>query len=248
MDKKNILQMDIKDLFKSDMKINPKNVLILVSILFGIVVYGYLMLYPKYNEYKKVSDELEFKNQQLEKDKIELDKRPQLKEELAHLSLELNSKSKRLSYDMQDGMFLVGLSNIMKKYGINLLDYTIEEYIPYEKFYAVPINLKIQGNYRYIREIMYYLEEQKDVTQIQNFTMQTYIPEVKISPSESNGLNQGLGDIDLGPSPKAKAKGDVTADFKFVIYMSKKPKLKLKTENPNNWKPGKLNPFVDTTN
>ncbi len=248
MDKKNILQMDIKDLFKSDIKINPKNVLILVAILFGIVIYGYFILYPKYNEYAQVNDELELKNQELENDKIELDKRPQLKEELAHLSVELNAKSKRLSYDMEDGMFLVGLSNIMREYGVDLLDYTIEESIPYEGFYAVPTTLKIRGNYRYIREIMYYLEEQKNVTQIQNFTMETYIPEVKINPSNSNNLNPELGGIDLGPSPKAKANGEVTADFKFVIYMSENPKLNLQTENPNDWKPGKFNPFVDTTN
>lgn len=32
MDKKNILHMDIKDLFKIDLKINAKNIIILVCI------------------------------------------------------------------------------------------------------------------------------------------------------------------------------------------------------------------------
>lgn len=248
MDKRNILHMDVKDLFKSDIKINPKNVLILVVILFGLVLYGYFILYPKYNEYSQVSNELEVKKEELQNDKMDLDKRAELKEKLSHLSVELNAKSKRVAYDMQDGMFLVGLSNIMRKYGVDLIDYTIEEAIPYEGFYAVPTTLKIRGNYRYIREIMYYLEEQKNITQIQNFTMETYIPKIKINPSNSNTLNPELGAIDLGLTQKPKSNGDVTANFKFVIYTSENPKLDLQTENPNNWKPGKFNPFVDTTN
>ena len=248
MDKKNILHMDIKDLFKSNIKANPKNIIILVVILLGLISYGYFIIYPKYIEYTQVSNELENANIQLMKDEDELGEIPTLKDELHNLSEELDIKSKKLSYDIQDGMFLVGLSNIMNKYNVDLIDYNVDKMIKFENFNAIPITLKVRGNYRYIREIMYYLEEQKNVTQIQNFNMETYIKNKKINFNDVNNSNNNLNPADIKLYQENKAKGDVTATFKFITYMDQDPNLKLNIENPSNWKTGKFNPFVDTTN
>ncbi|MGL5754317.1 MAG: type 4a pilus biogenesis protein PilO [Paraclostridium sp.] len=247
MDKKNILHMDIKDLFKSDIKVNPKNILILVGAFLGLFIYMYFILYPKFNEYMKVNNNLNEAKSKLEADQYELDTRPQLTDKLYTLNEEVNTKSKKLSYDMQDGMFLVGLSNMMSKNGIELIKYNVDTYTKCENFYAVPTILEVRGDYRYIREMMYYLEEQKNVTQIQNFNMETYIEPENIVFDKSNALNSSLGNINMTTNKENKAKGKVTATFKFVMYMSQEPNLKLETENPSNWNPGKFNPFVDTT-
>lgn len=248
MDKKNILHMDIKDLFKSNIKANPKNIIILVVILLGLISYGYFIIYPKYIEYTQVSNELENANIQLMKDEDELGEIPALKDELHNLSEELDIKSKKLSHDMQDGMFLVGLSNILNKYNVDLIDYKVDKMIKFENFNAIPATLKVRGNYRYIREIMYYLEEQKNVTQIQNFNMESYIKNENINFNDVDSSNNNLNPTDIKPYQENKAKGDVTATFKFIMYMVQDPNLKLNLENPNNWKTGKFNPFVDTTN
>ena len=214
----------------------------------GLIIYGYFILYPKYNEYSQVSSELNAAKNQLENDQSELDKRPHLKDELYSLNEEVITKSKKLSYDMQDGMFLVGLSNMMSKYGVNLIDYTLDKPVKYENFYAIPTTLKVRGNYRYIREIMYYLEEQKNITQIQNFNMEAYIKDTNINFNDVNNPSTSLNPADIKPYQENKAKGDVTATFKFVMYMLQDPTLKLSPENPSDWKSGKFNPFVDTTN
>ena len=60
---------------------------------------------------------------------------------------------------MQEEMFLVELSNMMSKNGIELLNYNVEPFVKYENFYLIPITLQVRGNYRYIRKMMYYLEE-----------------------------------------------------------------------------------------
>ncbi|MGL5641905.1 MAG: type 4a pilus biogenesis protein PilO [Paraclostridium sp.] len=247
MDKKNVLQMDIKDLFKSDIKINPKNILVLVGMFLGLLIYGYFILYPKFSEYTKVNNDLNIAKSKLEIDQNELDTRPQLNDKLYSLNEEVNTKSKKLSYDMQDGMFLVGLSNMMSKSGIELINYNVDPYTKYENFYAVPTTLQVRGDYRYIREMMYYLEEQKNVTQIQNFNMDTYIEPENIVSDKNDKLNPSLDDINITHEKEDKAKGKVTATFKFVMYMSQEPNLKLETENPSNWNPGKFNPFIDTT-
>ncbi|MDU4493635.1 MAG: type 4a pilus biogenesis protein PilO, partial [Staphylococcus warneri] len=180
---------------------------------------------------------------QLKDDENKLDTRQQLNEELQNLARQANEKSKRLSYDMQDGMFLVGLSNMMSKNSIELLNYSIDPSVKYENFYAIPTTLQVRGNYRYIREIMYYLEEQQNVTQIQNFNMEAYKKPELSNTSTEQGTTQP---IDV--KKENKQNGDVTATFKFIMYMSQDPSLKLEIENPNNWNPGKFNPFVSSTN
>lgn len=60
---------------------------------------------------------------------------------------------------MQEEMFLVELSNMMSKNGIELLNYNVEPFVKYENFYVIPTTLQVRGNYRYIRKMMYYLEE-----------------------------------------------------------------------------------------
>lgn len=60
---------------------------------------------------------------------------------------------------MQEEMFLVELSNMMSKNGIELLNYNVEPFVKYENFYVIPTILQVRGNYRYIRKMMYYLEE-----------------------------------------------------------------------------------------
>ncbi|MDU7905320.1 MAG: hypothetical protein E7J33_07165, partial [Peptostreptococcaceae bacterium] len=135
MDKKNILHMDIKDLFKVDLKINAKNIIILVCIFLGVIAYAYFIVYPKYIEFSNVNRKLSMVNSQLKDDENKLDTRQQLNEELQNLARQANEKSKRLSYDMQDGMFLVGLSNMMSKNGIELLNYSIDPSVKYENFY-----------------------------------------------------------------------------------------------------------------
>ncbi|EPZ53518.1 hypothetical protein H477_4939 [[Clostridium] sordellii ATCC 9714] len=64
MDKKNILHMDIKDLFKIDLKINYKNIIILVCIFLGVIAYTYFIVYPKYIEFSNVNRKLSMVNSQ----------------------------------------------------------------------------------------------------------------------------------------------------------------------------------------
>lgn len=46
----------------------------------------------------------------------------------------------------------------------------------------------------------------------------------------------------------SSAKGDISANIKFIVYSSDKGTIKLEIDNPENWKPSKYNPFKDTLN
>ena len=173
-EKKNILQMDVKDLFKSDIlkqDISPKMALIVIGILCAIGLYGYFIIYPKYTEYKSTVSNLEAAQGELLQYKQRMDEIPLLEEKLSDLTREAKIKSKQLSHDMEDGLFLIGLDKMINDLEITLKNYKIDEIVNYDKFYAIPMSIDVEGDYRRVRELIYFLEEQKNVTQVMDYSM-----------------------------------------------------------------------------
>lgn len=229
-------------------EISMKNVAIIALVLGALFIYTYLLLYPKYTEYKSIRDNLNTVETELNSYKQKSMNIPRLKDELANTNLQLNTKSRRLNYDMENGMFLIGLSDYMKSFNVNLDEYTVAEPIKYETFYAIPTTLKVSGNYRYIREVMYYLEEQKNMTQILDYEMVLIEPEEVPQEEVITTIQPDGSEITIPTTPveTPKPSGDITAKFKLMVYSANDPTLELNTSNPNKWKPGKFNPFVPT--
>lgn len=287
-DKKSILQMDVKDIFNKDFlrsDVSPKTLIVIILGVVGLIAYGYFGIYPKYIQYK--NSELRVANAQKELNGYQekLDEMPILQEKLRSLTDEANEKSKSLSHDMEDGLFLIGLDKTVRSLGINLKDYTIQNIVNYPDFYAIPMSINVEGDYRKVRDLISYLEEQENVTQVMDYSM------VAKKTEEKKEINKRVywtrqdkhyhldktcqdmvpGDVLYGtasqsggrtPDPKcvgnasntveveviSKAKGDISANIQFIVYSSDKDMLKLKTDQPQNWKPGKYNPFQDTVN
>ncbi|WP_303005590.1 type 4a pilus biogenesis protein PilO [Romboutsia ilealis] len=290
-EKKSILQMDVKDLFKSDIlkkDVSPKAAFISIAVLCGISLYGYFMVYPKYIEYKSTATNLESVQGELLQYQQRMNEIPALEEQLSALTKEAKIKSQRLSHDMEDGLFLIGLDKMINELEITLKNYKIDEIVDYDKFYAIPMSIDIEGDYRRVRELIYFLEEQKNVTQVMDFSMNTKMTETKkevsktvywtdgdehyhldksctniaegqkiskgtIEKAESAGKTPDsycIGDIadTIDVEVTSAAKGDISASIKFIVYSSDKDIIKLETDKPENWKPGKYNPFQDTLN
>ncbi|MGL4911777.1 MAG: type 4a pilus biogenesis protein PilO [Romboutsia sp.] len=287
-EQKSIWQMDVKDLFKSDAlkkDISPKGAIISICILCLIGLYGYFIVYPKFNEYNVALNNLESAQSELLKYQQKLEEMPILEKRFGELQKEANVKSRELSHDMEDGLFLIGLDNKMRSLGIKLKNYNIEDSIPYDNFYAIPMTLNIEGDYRRVRDLIYFLEEQENITQVMDYSMNTKMTEIKkeISkrvywtrgdsnyhldktcpdmvegdilfgiPAQSGGRkpdSECVGDIanTIDVEITSTANGDVTASIRFIVYSSDNDIMKLETDKPENWKPGKYNPFQDTLN
>lgn len=240
-----------KDILNQELSL--KNILIIVTVFLALFIYVYILLYPKYIEYKSTKDNLNNVEMELNSYRQRAMDIPRLRDELANVNSQLYTKSRRLSYDMEDGMFLIGLSNELSDYNVDLDSYNVDEIKKYDTFYAIPITLKISGNYRNIREVMYYLEEQKNMTQILDYEMTLKEPEVEETPQEQQvtTVTQPDGSVTTVPVPTTpveppKPNGDIDATLKVMVYSANNPKLNLDTSNPSSWKPGKLNPFVPT--
>ncbi|MGL6104665.1 hypothetical protein [Romboutsia sp.] len=176
VDKKSILQRDL----------NTKEMLVAIGICGVVFAYGYMCIYPQYKDYQSKVSTLKGINAEITKYEDGISELPIKKEKLDNLNKEIKIKSRMLSHNMEDGMFLIGLSKLMKEVNVDLLDYSMDEVVPYETFYAIPTSISVRGDYRHVREIMYYLEEQKNMTQTLDYSMTTYIPKEEENKSNSN--------------------------------------------------------------
>jgi Tfp pilus assembly protein PilO len=247
-----------KDILKKD--ISLKNVLIIVLVFMVIGIYIYKIIYPQYQNYISTKENIESTQTKINEYKQDINNIDSLKENLSNVNTELKIKSNKLDYEMNDGMFLIGLSNTMKQLGVNLLDYTIDKPIKYTTFYATPNTIKVEGNYRRVREVMYYLEEQKNMTQILDFNMVISEPEEVVIPSFDGNIeitdpNDAEADdnteitvpnVPTVPEVIIKPSDNIIATFKFIVYSAYDTTVELNTSNPNKWKPGKFNPFAPT--
>ena len=294
-DKQSILQKEL----------NTKEMLVVLGIFGAIFIYGFLFVSPRYTDYKISVNNLKDIETKVADYESKINEMPIKEKRLDSLNREIKVKSRMLSHNMEDGMFLIGLSNLMDDVSVDLIDYSVEELIPYETFYAIPTTISVRGDYRHIREIMYYMEEQKNITQILDYNMETYISEETKEDTTNNNTTSVVPDSTVywttsgaayhkdnckileaeksanegnmssgAPSlsgktaacqvckpytvnqvnnnsqetEKPKSNGIIEATFRFMMYSSDNPILELDNDNPNEWKPGKYNPFEDTVN
>lgn len=179
-EKKNILQKDL----------SAKEVLAVIGIFGLIFTYGYLFIYPQYTEYKADVKNLNSVEAKIAEYEGKMSQMPEKERTLENLKSEIKVKSKMLAHNMEDGMFLIGLSDLMSKVNVNLVDYSMDEVIPYDTFYAIPTSITVRGKYNNVREIMDYMENQKNMTQILDYRMDVYIPEQKKIKSTNNSNSE----------------------------------------------------------
>lgn len=175
-DKKSILQREI----------STKEALILLGITGFIAIYGFIFIYPKYTTYKTARYNLDSIQSEISTYEGKIDNMPNLQNNLISFKKERDLKSKELSHNMEDGMFLIGLSKVLDDCDVNLVSYNVEETIQYETFYSIPTTIELIGDYNDVKEVMHYMETQKNVTQILDYSMDTYIEEKESNETDNN--------------------------------------------------------------
>ncbi|MGL5507451.1 MAG: type 4a pilus biogenesis protein PilO, partial [Paraclostridium sp.] len=185
-----------KDILKRE--VSTKEALIAIGVLVLVFIYGFIFIYPKYSEYKAAKQNVDTAKSELDNYQGKLANMPQLEQDLSVAKNDLVEKSRNLNHDMMDGLFLIGLDKQLKSTGVNLVEYTPGEPVKYDTFYAIPTTISLRGNYKNVREIMYYLEEQKNITQILDYSMDSYIepPRETIGGGQSSDFKKQPVNID----------------------------------------------------
>ena len=181
-DKKGILQRDL----------SKKEILIGLSSLLVFLIYIFVFMYPKYSQFKQANDTLKDFNYK----KVEIQKKINTfdtkKEKVKQLEKELESKSRVLNCNIEDGMFLIGLSKAIKNQEVELVDYTVNAVSKYDNFYMLPITIQLRGNYEKVKRIIHYLENQDNMTQILDFDIQTYEEKQKEESTDKENTNKTI--------------------------------------------------------
>lgn len=235
---------NINNILKKE--INPKNILIILLVFVVILVYGFYIIYPKYNQYVSVKSEIETIKSELKKYKDKVKNIPQLKNNYVSINTKVKKMNSQLSHNMEDGMFLIGLNKNINKLGLELKSYSIGDVIKYETFYAIPATISLKGDYVKIKHIMSYMEEQNNMTQILDFKLNLVpveIPEPQIIPEEKDEEGNVIKPETIIQPDVHKNTGNVDAVFKFIMYSSNDPYAVLDYDNSSLWKQGKINPF-----
>lgn len=167
-------------------ELNAKDALLVITIIALILIYIFVFVYPKYNDFKLVQNKLEDLKAQKSEYELQINKMPELEATLESLEYELDNKSKQLKHNMEDGMFLIGLSKKLQEYNVELINYSIEDSISYDGFYCIPTNIELKGDYKNVRAIMDYMQNQKNITQILDYTIEAYV--------EQNVDEQNIGE------------------------------------------------------
>lgn len=155
-------------------ELNIKEILVVISVFIVFLGYIFLFIYPEYSELKQAKVSLKFLQNKRVDLQEKIDEMSMLEKKLTNLESELEIKSKILEYDIQDGMFLIGLSKLMNEVNVELIEYSVDEIKEYDNFYALPATIQIRGDYQNIGKIIYYLEDQENMTQVLNFDIKTY--------------------------------------------------------------------------
>lgn len=185
--KEEVIEKTKKSLLQKEL--NFKEVLAVLGICGVIGGYGYSFVYPEYKEYKVVKDNLNSINAEITEYEGRISQMPVLEDKLFDLQTEAREKGKILAHNMEDGMFIIGLSKVMSDADVDLVSYDLDEIVPYDNFYAIPTSLTVRGNYRRVREVMYYLEEQKNMTQILDYTMETHMVEESTNTNTTTSIS-----------------------------------------------------------
>ena len=171
-----------KDVFKKDL--NIKDVFISILIILSLVIYAFIFIYPKYNDFIEAKNKLNRLEVSKNTYEYKIHEIAILEGDLNNLINERDNKSEQLKHNMEDGMFLIGLSKNLQKYNIELVSYSIEDTIKYEGFYAIPTNIELKGDYKHIRKIIDYMEEQKNITQVLDYSIASYTEELNQENTE----------------------------------------------------------------
>lgn len=180
--KKNILQRDV----------NPKHLLLITAIFGSIFTYVFLLMYPKYIDIKDSYNKISIVEDEIREYKINMGSIDSKNMELKAITEEEKVKSSIVNHKMQDGMFWIGLSQLMEKVDVKLLEYTLSDSISYDTFFAIPTKLSVRGDYKSVRTIMNYLENQENMTQILDYRMETYIKPQEQSSTTTTFTKQAV--------------------------------------------------------
>ena len=125
--------------------------------------------------------------------------------------------NKAFATEMRDGLFLVNFGLKLNEQRVGLVSFIPKEIIDQKIYLVLPIEIVLRGDYLNVIELLDFLENQSNLTEINNLT---------------------IVQDDEYPD------GRVQAEMVLLIYSQRSPQGKLALTGIQNWHTGRANPFA----
>ena len=250
------------------MKERMKEILKIFLVVLLLAAYGWFALYSQWQEgrYLRTQElQMQDSNNALQ---ARIGEIRQKESQLPVLEEEVELLQSKLNHDLSDGAFLVKLLEKIRQENTILASYKMGDVVDLGKVYALPLEMKMAGDYRSVMGILNYLEYQPNLTQVQKLRLEVPGEEqlaayygtreelgtrtewvlverdpATVLPGESpfeELLITRIAEVDL----REMFKGTVEAELLVVLYTVPTPEAKIQLENIRRWDLGSGNPFL----
>lgn len=251
------------------MKEKIKKYVKIAAIVLVLVLYGYFFIYQQLHEnniLKSREADLLAENQRIEKEIKSLLDRASL---IEILNAEIQDLENNLNHDLTDGANLVLFFEKMMQQNVVLGEYITNPTQEFSTFRALPLELRMAGNYRAVMNILHYLEYQPNMTQLQDVFIRAFnypedVERYVVKEEDLTNLSEWVlverdpATVLPGESPFEEVlitreievslnelfKGYVVAEFTLVFYTTPDPEAKVHLDSVRDWPVSNPNPFI----
>ncbi len=242
----------MKDFSPNHLQKREKVMLTWLGIIGALVLYGYYLLVPVFNTYWDTQNSI--RDMRVEALQIRQNEKKvaEAEEKLKQLEEERLSFAKKLRFDMEDGLFMVKFFTQLKREGAVLNEFTPGTVAENKNYVVLPIHLSLKGEYRSIKKVMEYLENNDNHTRLKGLSLsatkekeggQAPQPAVQKTPAKPTTPQDLLNQLKLQEQLAAPIGASITAEMDFEIYSLPTPEAKLAIEGIQGWRAGTDNPF-----
>lgn len=152
--------------------------------------------------------------------------------DLEQASQKLTGLEEKFGTNVQDGLFLVHFDRKLKEEETLLTACRALELEQHSNFFALPLEITLQGSYTRILTLLEFLENQNNLTELRDIYI-TSRPEQQRVPSNQT----------MPTNSKELPDGHVEARITLVMYAEPSAAGRLRLQDMENWFFGRINPF-----
>jgi type IV pilus assembly protein PilO len=231
------------------MKINQKKEFWLIACMaLCLILFLWFLLIPQTRHYLSIKKEIGHKTNEMNTVIKAIDDYRSINSRYALLEKNLAELNKNFSTNMQDGLFIVQFNQKLNKEQVELKTFKAvkldekkyTQLFPFDSGFitVLPIQLELYGEYQNLVNVLDFLENQADFTEIRDLKL-----EAGDEQSRPAGDAAAADNSQPGQQYMSLASGRIKANCVLLIFTSPLPREVLPLEEKNTWKFGKTNPF-----
>ncbi|WP_018086424.1 hypothetical protein [Desulfurispora thermophila] len=215
---------------------SARKLLLILLFFLGTAAFYFFQLVPVRQHMQELQQQVEQKKAELAALRARAAKTNLAKEELDQARLYWQNASSVLHTKMDDGLFFVQFGQNLRQQQVQLNKLVPGSIEDLTYVLCLPLDMEMQGLYPNVLEIINYLENASNLTQLSNLAF-TAVQDQRANQTEQN---------QTPPVTPPVPEGTVKVTGKLFIYTARTPEGRLRLEEISRFLTGRANPFLPT--